>query len=95
MTGISISSGLDQLVVIHLNDGNDFLFSLVNLKDNQNSNINRVGELVAVLLHQYYLLQKRELKVKVGEPVFCKLGKKDKKVDIEFNAPSVISITMN
>ena len=55
MTGISVSPGLDQLIVIHLKDGNDFVFSLINLKDNQNSDINRVGELVAILLHQYYL----------------------------------------
>ena len=55
MTGISVSPGVDQLIVIHLKDGNDFVFSLINLRDNQNSDINRIGELVAVLLHRYYL----------------------------------------
>ncbi|CAG2109845.1 unnamed protein product [Medioppia subpectinata] len=86
ITGISVSSGLDQLVVIHLREGNDIVFSLINLKDNQNSNINRVGELVAVILHQYYLIHKRELQVRVGTPVHCKLGKKDKIVNIDSNA---------
>jgi myosin-1 len=54
ITGISVSPGIDQLIVIHSNDGNDFVFSLINLKD-QMINDNRVGELVAILLHQYHL----------------------------------------
>ncbi|XP_054168663.1 unconventional myosin-Id-like [Oppia nitens] len=92
ITGISVSPNLDQLIAIHLRDGNDFVFSLINMKSNFNSEINRVGELVAILLRQYYLIRKQELSIRVGTPVHCKLGKKDKIVNIDINAnqPSVM-----
>lgn len=54
VTGISVSPGMDQLVIIHLNGGNDLVFSLITFK-NQISSLNKVGELVAIVLHQHYL----------------------------------------
>lgn len=47
ITGISVSPGSDQLVVIHSNKGNDFIMSVTS-KDN------RVGEIVGVLSMRYY-----------------------------------------
>lgn len=52
--GLTVSPGSDQLIVIHLKGGNDFVFSLINLKQ-QPTQVNKIGELIAVLLHQYSL----------------------------------------
>ena len=50
LTGLSVTSGQDQLVALHLRGGNDFVISLIS-----NKNANRVGELVGNLLRQYHL----------------------------------------
>ena len=54
ITGISVSPKNDQLIVIHLKSKNDFIFSLLNMNNN-NNDFNRIGELVAILVHQYFL----------------------------------------
>lgn len=55
LTSISVSPGSDQLVILHRGDrGDDFVFTLLNL-NGQCHNINRVGELVAILLHRFSL----------------------------------------
>lgn len=46
ITGVSVSPGHDQLVVIHTNKGNDFVLTL-------KSNEDRVGELVGSLASNY------------------------------------------
>lgn len=48
MTGISLSPGRDQLVVIHSNKGNDLVITL-----KTQNNEERVGELVGVLCTRY------------------------------------------
>lgn len=47
ITGLSVSPGRDQLVTIHSNRGNDFIFAIT-------ARDNRVGELVGVLSMRYY-----------------------------------------
>ncbi|XP_008486472.1 myosin-IA-like [Diaphorina citri] len=47
MTGLSVSPGSDQLVVIHNNKGNDLVFTIISSED-------RVGELVGALASRYY-----------------------------------------
>lgn len=46
ITGLSVSSGRDQLITIHSNRGNDFIMSIVAKDD-------RVGELVGILSNRY------------------------------------------
>lgn len=46
MTGLSISPGSDQLVIIHLEGGNDLVLCLENNRKEE-----RVGELVGILCH--------------------------------------------
>lgn len=47
ITGLSVSPGIDQLIVIHSNRGNDFIMSIVAKED-------RVGELVGILSTRYH-----------------------------------------
>lgn len=47
ITGLSVSPGKDQLIVIHSNRGNDFIFAI-------NAKENRIGEIVGVLCNRYY-----------------------------------------
>lgn len=49
MTGISVSPGKDQLIVIHCVGGNDLVISLHN-----NNKEERIGELVGVLCNRFY-----------------------------------------
>lgn len=50
VSGISVSPGQDQLVIIHLRGGNDLVVSLIS-----QINANRVGELTGLLLRQYQM----------------------------------------
>lgn len=54
LSSISVSPGSDQLVMLHRERGDDFIFTLLNF-NGQCHNINRVGELIAVLLHRFSL----------------------------------------
>lgn len=49
VTGVSISPGRDQLLVIHSNRGNDLVITL-----KTRNNEDRVGELVGVLTSRYF-----------------------------------------
>ena len=44
LTGLSVSSGSDQLIVFHLTDGNDLVVCLVTVSGEE-----RVGEVVGLL----------------------------------------------
>lgn len=46
ITGLSVSPGEDQLIIIHSNRGNDFIVSITAKED-------RVGELVGILSTRY------------------------------------------
>lgn len=46
ITGLSVSPGKDQLIVIHSNRGNDFIMSIIAKDD-------RIGELVGILSNKY------------------------------------------
>ena len=51
ITGLSVSPGKDQLIIIHSNHGNDFIASIVSSDD-------KVGELVGILNNAYYKYEK-------------------------------------
>nr|XP_045596095.1 unconventional myosin ID-like [Procambarus clarkii] len=78
VSGVSVSPGQDQLVIIHLRGGNDLVISL-----SSQSNANRVGELTGLLLRQYQLLNRSELRVVVGPTLQCMLGSKSRVVVVE------------
>lgn len=47
ITGLSVSPGKDQLIIIHSNHGNDFIASIVTTDE-------KVGEVVGILSNAYY-----------------------------------------
>ncbi|XP_046427000.1 unconventional myosin ID isoform X1 [Neodiprion fabricii] len=75
ITGLSVSPGKDQLIGIHTNLGNDFIFSILSKED-------RVGELVGILCNRFYQLQRADLPVTVASSFNCKLGNKSKVVKV-------------
>ncbi|XP_048754348.1 unconventional myosin-Id-like isoform X2 [Ostrea edulis] len=76
VTGLSVSPGSDQLVIIHLSDENDLVLYLQNLTKEE-----RVGEVVGTMCSHMQRFGK-ELKVTVGKPVHCMLGSKRRTVII-------------
>jgi len=84
VTGISVTSGQEALVVIHLRGGNDLVVSLVNT-----GHQNRVGELVAALRLGYRRYTAKgggpaqELRTNVGSSVQCMLGGKTRHISVE------------
>lgn len=78
VSGVSVSPGQDQLVIIHLRGGNDLVISL-----SSHTNANRVGELTGLLLRQYQVLNRSELRVVVGASLQCMLGNKSRMVTVE------------
>ncbi|KAG1662253.1 Myosin-IA [Nymphon striatum] len=84
MTGVSVSPLNDQLFIIHLKGGNDLVLCL----DDPSCNEDKVGEVVSILIHQWQLSQKRDLRVIVGKNLQCMLGNKPKTVFVE-NNPNV------
>ncbi|KAK8394631.1 hypothetical protein O3P69_005830 [Scylla paramamosain] len=78
VSGISVSPGQDQLVIIHLRGGNDLVVSLTS-----QVNANRVGELTGLLLRQYQILNRTELRVVVSSTLQCMLGNKSKMITVE------------
>ncbi|KAG0729962.1 Myosin-IA [Chionoecetes opilio] len=78
VSGISVSPGQDQLVIIHLRGGNDLVISLTT-----QLNANRVGELTGLLLRQYQILNRSELRVVVAPALQCMLGNKSKMITVE------------
>ena len=51
MTNLSVTEGPDQLFIIHLEGGNDFVFCLLDKKTGGKEE--RVGELVGVIARQF------------------------------------------
>ena len=76
ITGLSVSSGRDQLITIHSNRGNDFIMSIVAKDD-------RVGELVGILSNRYSQLRSADLHVTVDVRFKCMLGNKSKVLRVE------------
>ncbi|KAL0268992.1 UNVERIFIED_CONTAM: hypothetical protein PYX00_010747 [Menopon gallinae] len=91
LTGVSLTPGSDQLIVLHSTIGNDLIISL-NLSQVKDD---IVGELVGVLLTRYRQLKNAELPVKVGSRFDCVLGKKQRSLRVETSAdvaePSFLS----
>ncbi|XP_014215597.1 myosin-IA [Copidosoma floridanum] len=85
ITGLSVSPGKDQLIIIHSNYGNDFIISIEATED-------RVGELVGILNNAYYQLRKMDLVVTVDVKFKCMLGNKRKFLQIEV-MPDVLEPT--
>lgn len=79
VTGLSLSPGRDQLLVIHSNKGNDLVVAL----KTQASDEDRVGELVGILCNRYQQLRNMELKVTVSSQFQCMLGNKSRPLRVE------------
>jgi len=79
VTGLSLSPGRDQLLVIHSNKGNDLVVALHTGAFDED----RVGELVGILCHRYQQLRRMELKVTVSSQFQCMLGNKSKPLRVE------------
>ncbi|XP_063236285.1 unconventional myosin ID [Bacillus rossius redtenbacheri] len=82
VTGVSVSPGRDQLVVIHSSTGNDLVVSLVPANPDED----RVGELVAILSNLYSRLRRMELGVTVASRFQCMLGHKSRQLRVEVSA---------
>ncbi|XP_043792352.1 unconventional myosin ID [Apis laboriosa] len=78
ITGLSVSPGKDQLIVIHSNRGNDFIMSIIAKDD-------RIGELVGILSNKYNQLRFADLQVTVDVKLKCMLGNKSKILRVEVN----------
>ncbi|KAL1137847.1 hypothetical protein AAG570_009543 [Ranatra chinensis] len=76
ITGLSLSPGRDQLIVIHNNKGNDLVVTLKTSED-------RVGELVGALCSRYSQLRGSDLKVTVASRFQCMLGNKSRTLRVE------------
>ncbi|XP_015183873.1 PREDICTED: myosin-IA [Polistes dominula] len=76
ITGLSVSPGKDQLIIIHSNRGNDFIISITTKED-------RVGELVGILSTRYNQLRGTELQVTVDVKFKCMLGNKSRVLRVE------------
>lgn len=75
--GLSVTSGQDQLIVIHSSKGNDLVISLESKED-------RVGELVGVLRSRYSQIRNGEdLRVTVASKFPIRLGGKSKSLQVE------------
>ncbi|XP_069680956.1 unconventional myosin ID isoform X2 [Periplaneta americana] len=79
VTGLSLSPGRDQLLVIHSNKGNDLVVAL----NTEPSHEDRVGELVGILCNRYQQLRDAELKVTVSSQFQCMLGNKSRPLHVE------------
>ncbi|XP_050524575.1 unconventional myosin ID [Daktulosphaira vitifoliae] len=80
VTGLSVSPGQDQLVVIHSNRGNDLVVTLKPIAD---STEDRIGELIGVVSTRYFQLRNTELPVNVSNKFNCMLGKKSRMLRVE------------
>ncbi|XP_012257190.2 unconventional myosin ID [Athalia rosae] len=76
ITSLSVTPGTDQLIAIHTNQGNDFIFSIITKED-------RVGELVGVLRNKFYQLRGADIPVTVDSAFKCTLGNKSKVLKVQ------------
>ncbi|CAG9773885.1 unnamed protein product [Ceutorhynchus assimilis] len=81
LTGISVSPGQDQLIVLHCPNGNDLVVSLHCLKQED-----RVGECVGTICNKFYQLRNTDLPVKVSKTIQCCLGGKQRMINIQVSA---------
>lgn len=85
VTGLSVSSGRDQLIVIHSNKGNDLVLSLQSPEG-----VDRVGELVGILCDRFNKLRRSELTVSVSSRFQCMLGNKSVPLRIEVSQTMLV-----
>ncbi|KAK2191130.1 hypothetical protein NP493_59g02001 [Ridgeia piscesae] len=78
MTGVSVSPGSDQLVIIHLEGGNDLVLCLES-KDHED----RVGELIGNLCKLWHGTHKKDLRVTVATRLNCMLGGKAREIGVQ------------
>ncbi|XP_054715568.1 unconventional myosin-Id-like [Uloborus diversus] len=80
LTGLSVTPGPDQMIVLHLRGGNDLVTALTSNSENED----KVGELVGVILHQWQSSQgKGDLRVIVNPQLQCMLGNKSRTLAVE------------
>ncbi|XP_055925678.1 unconventional myosin-Id-like [Argiope bruennichi] len=78
LTGISVTPGPDQMIILHLRGGNDLVTALTSCQDED-----RVGELVGIIVHQWFQLQGKDLRVIVNPQLQCMLGNKSRTLAVE------------
>ncbi|XP_076272228.1 unconventional myosin ID isoform X2 [Rhynchophorus ferrugineus] len=81
LTGISVTPGQDQLIVLHCPGGNDLVVSLHCLKQED-----RIGECVGTICNRFFQLRKMELPVKVNKVIQCSLGGKQRLININVSS---------
>ncbi|BFY98224.1 hypothetical protein BsWGS_01264 [Bradybaena similaris] len=81
VTGLSLTPGKDQLIIIHLSGGNDLVLCLENPAQEE-----RVGELVGVLSSHMHKILKKDLKVNINKTLNCMLGHKPRTVVVKETA---------
>lgn len=78
ITGVSVTSEVDQLIAVHLSRGNDLVVCLQSQVGEE-----RIGELVGVLATNLRKEYKRDLKVNVENgKISCILGKKNRSIAV-------------
>lgn len=80
VSGLSVSAGYDQLVCIHLRTGNDLVVVLESL---HNPDADLTGEMVGVMVRQWELTKRPELRVTVSNQLQCMLGNKNRSLSIQ------------
>ncbi|PRD26329.1 UNVERIFIED_CONTAM: Unconventional myosin-Id [Trichonephila clavipes] len=78
LTGISVTPGPDQMIILHLRGGNDLVTALTSRHE-----VERVGELVGIIVHQWFQLQGKDLRVIVNPQLQCMLGNKSRTLAVE------------
>ncbi|KAF5295154.1 hypothetical protein FQR65_LT10542 [Abscondita terminalis] len=81
LTGLSVTPGQDQLIVLHSPGGNDLVISLHGATKDDH-----VGELVGILCNQYYRLKRSDLPVTVNKGFSCSLGGKMRHIHVQVSA---------
>ncbi|KAK7010457.1 unconventional myosin-Id [Biomphalaria glabrata] len=81
ITGVSLTPGKDQLIIIHMSGGNDFVVCLENPAHEE-----RVGELVGILVSHMHKILKSDLKVNISKSLNCMLGHKPRTVVVKETA---------
>ncbi|XP_071495589.1 unconventional myosin-Id-like [Diadema antillarum] len=78
VTGISVTPGTDQLIIIHLSGDNDIVVCLTSAELE-----NRVPELLGILANMWKDARKRESRTLVSQNLQCQLGKKQRKIHVQ------------
>uniref|UniRef100_A0A8D2LFE7 Myosin ID n=1 Tax=Varanus komodoensis TaxID=61221 RepID=A0A8D2LFE7_VARKO len=79
LTGLSISNGMDQLVVFHTKDNKDLIVCLLSMHP---LNESRIGELIGALAN-HFKSEKRLLHVSITNPVQCSLHGRKCTISVE------------